>query len=102
MEGSEGCLYCIVTFHISCLGNSITFLSFPGSVYHKYPEKKSVRKGVKGACIPEKEEQLTSREWMRLYSLNRMKLDLNKIVAGPDCKHSDSPVKTLNRRVEAK
>jgi len=39
---------------------------------------------------------------MRLYSLSRLKLDLTKLVSGPDCKHVEQNVKALNKPVSAK
>ena len=35
---------------------------FTGSVYDKFARKKSVRKTIKSTCIPDKEEQLTTKE----------------------------------------
>lgn len=39
---------------------------------------------------------------MRLYSLSRLKLDLNKLISGPDCKHTEDNVKALHKQVSAK
>lgn len=41
-------------------------------------------------------------QWLRLYSLTKLKLDLDKLVSGPDCKHNEGTVKTLHKHVSAK
>ena len=35
------------------------------------------------------------------YSLKRLKLDLHKLVSGPDCRHVSKPVRTLQKNAEA-
>ena len=37
-----------------------------------------------------------------MYSLGKLKLDLTKLVSGPDCRHVSKPVKALGKRAEAK
>ncbi|KAK2189215.1 hypothetical protein NP493_113g03015 [Ridgeia piscesae] len=73
-----------------------------GAVFKKYPTQKSTRKGIRFATIQEKEDQITSKEWLRMYSLSKLKLDLNKLVSGPDCRHVGQAVKTLHKVVEAR
>ncbi|CAG2240359.1 von Willebrand factor A domain-containing protein 3A [Mytilus edulis] len=73
-----------------------------GSVYKKYPGNKSVRKNINRIIIPDIEDVVTTKEWMRLYSLSRLKLDLNKLISGPDCKHTEDNVKALHKQVSAK
>ncbi|XP_052071945.1 von Willebrand factor A domain-containing protein 3A-like isoform X3 [Mytilus californianus] len=73
-----------------------------GSVYKKYPGNKSVRKNINHTIIPDIEDVVTTKEWMRLYSLSRLKLDLNKLISGPDCKHTEDNVKALHKQVSAK
>ncbi|KAL4240557.1 Von Willebrand factor A [Mactra antiquata] len=73
-----------------------------GAVYRKYPAPKPVRKSVAHPTIPDTEDQLSTKEWLRLYSLSKLKLDLTKLVSGPDCKHVEDNVKTLKKQVSAK
>ncbi|KAK3089710.1 hypothetical protein FSP39_005810 [Pinctada imbricata] len=73
-----------------------------GTVYKKYPEQKSVRKTVGQPHIPDTEDVVSTKEWMRLYSLTKLKLDLNKLISGPDCKHVEESVKALQKPVSAK
>ncbi|CAH1794480.1 unnamed protein product [Owenia fusiformis] len=73
-----------------------------GGVINKYPKLKTVRKEIRDPNLPSKEEQMTTKDWLKLYSLSKLKLDLNKLVAGPDCKHVDNHVKSINKNVSAK
>lgn len=39
---------------------------------------------------------------MNKYSLNKLRLDLYKLVSGPDCKHVDQKVKAIGKNVGAR
>ena len=41
-------------------------------------------------------------QWLRMYSLSKLKLDLNKLVSGPDCRHVSQTVKALHKVVDAR
>merc|ERR1712226_1355679 len=62
-----------------------------GQVYGNYPtildQKPKVRKSVKKVVIPEMEENLTSKAWLKKYGLAKLRLDLYKLGRGPDCNH---------------
>ncbi|KAL8584268.1 hypothetical protein ACOMHN_034953 [Nucella lapillus] len=73
-----------------------------GSVVKEYPNQKSVRKGVSSPFLPDGEDSVSSKEWMRVYSLSKLKLDLNRLISGPDCKHMEKSVKALRKQVSAK
>ncbi|KAH3861547.1 hypothetical protein DPMN_024479, partial [Dreissena polymorpha] len=73
-----------------------------GSVFRKYPAPRPIRKSVAHPTLPDNEDQMTSKDWLRLYSLSKLKLDLTKLVSGPDCKHVEQKVKALNKQVSAK
>nr|KAG5713595.1 hypothetical protein BaRGS_024643 [Batillaria attramentaria] len=73
-----------------------------GSVLKEYPQQKSVRKGISNPVLPDSEDPVPTKEWMRVFSLNKLKLDLNRLIAGPDCKHVEKPVKALRKQVSAK
>ncbi|XP_074648285.1 von Willebrand factor A domain-containing protein 3A-like isoform X2 [Tubulanus polymorphus] len=73
-----------------------------GLVFKAYPAQKSIRKKIGDPIIPTKEDQVTSKQWLRMYGLNHLHLDLSKLVSGPDCKHVESKVKSLNKNVQAK
>lgn len=73
-----------------------------GTIFKKYPAPKHVRKSVAYPTLPDTEEIFTTKEWLRIYSLSKLKLDLTKLVSGPDCKHVEENVKSLNKQVSAK
>lgn len=73
-----------------------------GAVVKDYPSQKSVRKGVSHPVLPDSEDSVSTKEWMRMYSLGKLKLDLNRMISGPDCKHVEKPVKALRKDVAAK
>lgn len=73
-----------------------------GSVLKDYPQQKSVRKGISSPVLPDAEDPVSTKEWMRVYSMGKLKLDLNRLIAGPDCKHVEKPVKALRKQVAAK
>ncbi|XP_035826258.1 von Willebrand factor A domain-containing protein 3A isoform X2 [Aplysia californica] len=73
-----------------------------GSVINKFTGPKPVRKQVPHLIIPEQEDSITSKEWLRVYSLSKLKLDLNRMVSGPDCKHEEKNVKILHKNITAK
>ncbi|XP_076458970.1 von Willebrand factor A domain-containing protein 3A-like isoform X2 [Babylonia areolata] len=73
-----------------------------GSVVKEFPNPKSVRKGISTPVLPDSEDAVSSKEWMRVYSLSKLKLDLNRLISGPDCKHMEKPVKALRKQVSAK
>ncbi|XP_059162068.1 von Willebrand factor A domain-containing protein 3A-like [Physella acuta] len=73
-----------------------------GAVINKYSLQKSVRKKIPHLTLPEQEDSITTKEWLRVFSLNKLKLDLNKMVSGPDCKHEEKNVKILNKAIAAK
>ncbi|UJR15178.1 hypothetical protein I4U23_002139 [Adineta vaga] len=59
--------------------------------------KKSVRKYLPGnvLLIPTNEENEPSHSWLRKHSLVRLKLDLHKMVSGPECRHDTITVPNL-------
>ncbi|PVD38341.1 hypothetical protein C0Q70_00953 [Pomacea canaliculata] len=73
-----------------------------GCVTKEYPQPKTARKGIPAPVLPELEDAVSTKEWMRVYSLSRLKLDLNHLISGPDCKHSEHIVKALRKQVSAK
>ncbi|BFZ03428.1 hypothetical protein BsWGS_06467 [Bradybaena similaris] len=72
-----------------------------GSVL-KYAGQKSVRKEIPHINLPEQEDNMTTKEWMRVYSLKKLRLDLNTMMSSPDCKHEEKKVKVLHKNITAK
>ncbi|XP_070580843.1 von Willebrand factor A domain-containing protein 3A-like isoform X2 [Ptychodera flava] len=77
-----------------------------GVVYRQYPDvlqrKKSVRKSIPHPVIPDREDTMTSKQWLKKYCLAKLRLDLDKLVSGPDCSHVKKHVATLQKNVSAK
>lgn len=76
-----------------------------GAIFRKYPTTKTKHRGVKKIHIADKEEQITTKDWMRVYSLSKMKLNLDKLASGSECHHIGhvtERVKILGKTVEAK
>ncbi|CAB4005640.1 Hypothetical predicted protein [Paramuricea clavata] len=84
------------------IGNSV------GAILKDYPsvveDKKSssIRRPIKDIYIPAKDENISTREWMRKYSVSKLKLDLNQLSGGTECSHSKSKVSTINKTVPAR
>ena len=79
------------------IGNSV------GAIFKDYPsvveDKKSIRRPIKDVYIPEKDENISTREWMRKYSVSKLKLDLNQLAGGTECSHTKSKVSAINKTV---
>uniref|UniRef100_H3A0J3 von Willebrand factor A domain containing 3A n=1 Tax=Latimeria chalumnae TaxID=7897 RepID=H3A0J3_LATCH len=74
-----------------------------GLVYKDYPKTKSVRKTIPFAALSKEEEICSTKEkWMKKYSMKKLKLDLHKLVSGPDCTHQKKMVPTLHKKISAK
>ncbi|CAH8631624.1 unnamed protein product [Schistosoma guineensis] len=52
--------------------------------------------------IPTDEERLTSREWLRKYSIRSLGLNLTRLTSGMDCKHEMSFVNSTRTMVHAR
>ncbi|MBN3303838.1 VWA3A protein, partial [Amia calva] len=77
-------------------GNSV------GTVFKTYPKVKSVRKSIPSAALPKEEEFCSTKQWLKKFSIQKLKLDLHKLVSGPDCTHQKKLVPTVHKKVSAK
>ncbi|XP_075755559.1 von Willebrand factor A domain-containing protein 3A isoform X2 [Pelodiscus sinensis] len=73
-----------------------------GAVYRKYPTKKSVKRPVPFAILPKEEEICSSKEWLNKYSIKKLKLELPRMMFGPNCVHQKKMVASLRKKVSAK
>nr|XP_009681674.1 PREDICTED: von Willebrand factor A domain-containing protein 3A isoform X3 [Struthio camelus australis] len=73
-----------------------------GAVYQKYPETMNVRKSVPSVTLPKKEEICSSKQWLAKYSIKKLKLELPRLMFGPDCTHQKKIVESLHKKVSAK
>ncbi|XP_029626803.1 von Willebrand factor A domain-containing protein 3A isoform X3 [Salmo trutta] len=73
-----------------------------GVVFKSYPKPKSVRKSIPLVTLPKQEEICSTKRWLKRFSIKRQKLDIYKLVSGPDCTHHKKLVPSVLKRVSAK
>uniref|UniRef100_UPI00398E4A58 von Willebrand factor A domain-containing protein 3A n=1 Tax=Pristiophorus japonicus TaxID=55135 RepID=UPI00398E4A58 len=73
-----------------------------GAVYQKYPKMKSVRKAIPFVSLPKEEEICSTSQWLQELGIKKLRLDLHRLVSGPDCVHKKQLVRTLHKKVSAK
>ncbi|XP_075035807.1 von Willebrand factor A domain-containing protein 3A isoform X2 [Mixophyes fleayi] len=73
-----------------------------GVVYKDYPVTKTVRKYIPFIVLPKEDDICSTKAWLKKYGLRKLKLELPKLVFGPDCTHQKKLVPTLNKKVSAK
>ncbi|XP_055740245.1 von Willebrand factor A domain-containing protein 3A isoform X4 [Salvelinus fontinalis] len=73
-----------------------------GVVFKSYPKPKSVRKSIPLVTLPKQEEICSTNRWLKRFSIKRQKLDIYKLVSGPDCTHHKKLVPSALKRVSAK
>ncbi|XP_038841640.1 von Willebrand factor A domain-containing protein 3A [Salvelinus namaycush] len=73
-----------------------------GVVFKSYPKPKSVRKSIPLVTLPKQEEICSTNRWLKRFSIKRQKLDIYKLVSGPDCTHHKKLVPSVLKRVSAK
>uniref|UniRef100_UPI001EAF5738 von Willebrand factor A domain-containing protein 3A-like n=1 Tax=Oncorhynchus gorbuscha TaxID=8017 RepID=UPI001EAF5738 len=73
-----------------------------GVVFKSYPKPKSVRKSIPLVTLPKQEEICSTKRWLKMFSIKRQKLDIYKLVSGPDCTHHKKLVPSVLNRVSAK
>nr|XP_039264117.1 von Willebrand factor A domain-containing protein 3A-like [Styela clava] len=73
-----------------------------GTVFKKFPKKKSVRKSIPEPILPEMEERVSSKQWLKRYGINKMKLNLERFVSGPVCVHDKAKVRSTGGQIHAK
>ncbi len=73
-----------------------------GAVFRTFPNNKSIRKTIPSSVtIPDREEPLSTTDWLKKYSLSKLKLDLNKLVAGPECRHNSIAIGSIKKTITA-
>lgn len=73
-----------------------------GVVYKDYPKTKSVRKSIPFIVFPKEEEICSTKAWLKKFGLKKLKLELSRLVSGPDCIHQKKLVPALHKKVSAK
>ncbi|XP_059413501.1 von Willebrand factor A domain-containing protein 3A isoform X2 [Carassius carassius] len=73
-----------------------------GVVFKKYPKPKSVRKTIATVKLPKHEDICSTKQWLKRFGIKNLKLDLHKLISGPECCHHNKLVPSVQKRVSAK
>ncbi|XP_026073328.1 von Willebrand factor A domain-containing protein 3A isoform X3 [Carassius auratus] len=73
-----------------------------GVVFKKYPKPKSVRKTITTVKLPKHEDICSTKQWLKRFGVKTLKLDLHKLISGPECCHHNKLVPSVQKRVSAK
>ncbi|KAM6957253.1 von Willebrand factor A domain-containing protein 3A [Aplochiton taeniatus] len=73
-----------------------------GAVFKSYPQAGSVRKSIPTLTLPKKEDICSTKQWLRSYGVKKLRLDLHRLVSGPDCAHQKKLVPPVLKTVSAK
>ncbi|XP_077086806.1 von Willebrand factor A domain-containing protein 3A isoform X2 [Siphateles boraxobius] len=73
-----------------------------GVVFKKYPKPKSVRKSINTIKLPKHEDICSTKQWLKRFGIKNLKLDLHKLISGPECCHHNKLVRSVQKRVSAK
>ncbi|KAM4025698.1 von Willebrand factor A domain-containing protein 3A isoform 1-T2 [Anomaloglossus baeobatrachus] len=73
-----------------------------GVVYKDYPKTKTVRNSIPFIVLPKEEEACSTKAWLKRFGLKKLKLELTRLVFGPDCTHQKKRVPALHKKVSAK
>uniref|UniRef100_A0A9J8CR63 von Willebrand factor A domain containing 3A n=1 Tax=Cyprinus carpio carpio TaxID=630221 RepID=A0A9J8CR63_CYPCA len=73
-----------------------------GVVFKKYPKPKSVRRSITTVKLPKHEDICSTKQWLKRFGIKNLKLDLHKLISGPECCHHNKLVPSVQKRVSAK
>ncbi|XP_010895711.3 von Willebrand factor A domain-containing protein 3A isoform X2 [Esox lucius] len=73
-----------------------------GMVFKSHPKPRSVRKSIPIVVLPKQEEICSTKQWLKKFSIKKQKLDLNKLMSGPECTHHRKLVPSVLKRVAAR
>jgi len=75
----------------------------PISDHHTSPSVAMHTRKVSSQSMPEKEDSISTKEWLQYYGLNKLKLDLNQMIAQAESKVTSEKVHVLgNKAVNSK
>ncbi|XP_023691198.2 von Willebrand factor A domain-containing protein 3A isoform X1 [Paramormyrops kingsleyae] len=60
----------------------------PGMVFKTYPKAKTVQRCVPALTLPKNEDVCSTKQWLKIFGVRPLKLDLHKLASGPDCTHN--------------
>ncbi|XP_066531740.1 von Willebrand factor A domain-containing protein 3A [Hoplias malabaricus] len=73
-----------------------------GTVFKTYLKPRSDKKFVSTIKLPKHEDICSTKQWLRRFGIKTLKLDLHKLVSGPECTHRKKMVQTVHKSVSAK
>ncbi|XP_072531298.1 von Willebrand factor A domain-containing protein 3A isoform X2 [Salminus brasiliensis] len=74
-----------------------------GAVFKTYLKPKCVQKYTSTTVkLPKQEDLCSTKQWLKLFGIRSLKLDLHKLVSGPECTHRKRLVRTVHKSVSAK
>ncbi|XP_062872037.1 von Willebrand factor A domain-containing protein 3A isoform X2 [Trichomycterus rosablanca] len=73
-----------------------------GSVFNTYLKPKCVKKFSNTVSLPKHEDVLSTKQWLKQFGIRNLKLDLHKLVSGPECTHRKKMVPAIYKSVSAK
>uniref|UniRef100_A0A3B4CMY9 von Willebrand factor A domain containing 3A n=1 Tax=Pygocentrus nattereri TaxID=42514 RepID=A0A3B4CMY9_PYGNA len=97
----QGSVYCtLVVLLAGPYYNS--FFCTPGAVFKTYLKPKSMQKTISTFKLPKHEDICSTKQWLKQFGIRSLKLDLHKLVSGPECTHRKKLVRTVLKSVSAK
>ncbi|ROL54745.1 von Willebrand factor A domain-containing protein 3A, partial [Anabarilius grahami] len=73
-----------------------------GFIFKKYPKPKSVRKSINTIKLAKHEDICSTKQWLKRFGIKNLKLDLHKLISGPECCHHNKMVPSVQKSVSAK
>ncbi|XP_017556014.2 von Willebrand factor A domain-containing protein 3A [Pygocentrus nattereri] len=73
-----------------------------GAVFKTYLKPKSMQKTISTFKLPKHEDICSTKQWLKQFGIRSLKLDLHKLVSGPECTHRKKLVRTVLKSVSAK
>ncbi|XP_016391987.1 von Willebrand factor A domain-containing protein 3A-like [Sinocyclocheilus rhinocerous] len=73
-----------------------------GVVFNKYPKPNRVCTSITTIKLPKHEDICSAKQWLKRFGTKNLKLDLHKLISGPECCHHNKLVLSVHKRVSAK
>nr|XP_055040056.1 von Willebrand factor A domain-containing protein 3A isoform X4 [Misgurnus anguillicaudatus] len=73
-----------------------------GVVFKKYPKPKSTRESITTIKLLKHEDLCSTKQWLKRFGIKNLKMDLHKMLSGPECSHLKKMVPSVQKRVSAK
>ncbi|XP_046873267.1 von Willebrand factor A domain-containing protein 3A isoform X2 [Hypomesus transpacificus] len=73
-----------------------------GVVFKSFPKPKSAWKSYPPLTLPKQEQICSTKQWLKHFGIKKLKLDLHRLVSGPDCTHQKNLIPTVYKTVSSK